>query len=64
MNEKGWTITFIPWENLTSRERVLKRLKTTEEKDEFMKNISKYGLSPEERCTIRIYNDYNYILTN
>lgn len=64
MNEKGWTITFIPWEDLRGKERVLRRFKTTEEKDEFMKNIYKTGLTPEEVSSIRFFNDYNHILAN
>ena len=37
--ENGWTITFLPWEDIEGKERVAGRFKTTQEKDEFMKKI-------------------------
>lgn len=63
MKEKGWTITFIPWEDLEGKERVLKRFKTTKEKDDFLANCNRTGLTYEELNTLRIINDFNYILS-
>lgn len=59
--EKGWTIVYIPWENLEGKPRVAGRFKTTAEKDEYM-NIIPEKLLPEELETVSIINDYNYHL--
>ena len=63
-NEKGWTITYIPWEDDYGRPRVAGRFKTTSEKDQFLKDIHKpdSGWLEEEFCTITVHNDYNYRL--
>lgn len=62
--EKGWTITFIPWEDDNGLERVAGRFKTTKEKDEFLNKIHQpdSGWIEEELMTLGIHNDYHYIL--
>ena len=64
INEKGWTITYVPWEDILGRPRVAGRFKTTMEKDAFIKEIYKPGSGwmTEELSTICVHNDYNYIL--
>lgn len=63
-DEKGWTITYLPWDDMECKERVAGRFKTTKEKDEFLEKIYKpdSGWMEEELATISIHNDYNYIL--
>ena len=39
IEEKGWTVTYIPWEDMEGRPRVAGRFKTTREKDEFLEKI-------------------------
>ena len=58
--DKGWTITFYPWES--GLIRVAGRFKTTEEKDAFLNEIRKpdSGWLEEELMSIRVINDYNY----
>lgn len=62
--EKGWTIVYIPWEDLRGLPRVIGRFRTTEEKDLFLKCICKEdsGYTTEELQTISVINDYNYHL--
>lgn len=62
--EKGWTITYIPWESDEGKPRVAGRFKTTAEKNAFLEKIYKpdSGWLDEEFSTICIHNDYNYIL--
>lgn len=62
--EKGWTVTYIPWEDMEGKPRVAGRFKTTREKDEFLEKIHKYGSgwTDEELSMIGIVNDYNYML--
>lgn len=64
MEERGWTITYIPWEDDEGKARVAGRFKTTEEKDNFLKSISSpsSGWLAEELMTVAVHNDYNYIL--
>lgn len=64
--DKGWTITYIPWECLEGKPRVAGRFKTTTEKDAFLEKISKpdSGWMDEEFTTLSIHNDYNYMLPN
>ena len=63
--EKGWTITYIPWEDMEGKPRVEGRFKTTKEKDEFLEKIHKpnSGWLDEEFATLGIINDYNYMLS-
>ena len=62
--EKGWTITYIPWEDMEGNPRVAGRFKTTKEKDEFLEKIHKpdSGWLDEEFATLGIINDYYYML--
>lgn len=62
--EKGWTITYVPWEGLEGKPRVAGRFKTTAEKDAFLESIydPNSGWIEEEYNTISIHNDYNYML--
>lgn len=64
MENKGYTVTFVPWEDMMGRERVIGRFETEEEKDEFLKEIHSKdsGWLPEELATVRVINNYNYIL--
>lgn len=64
IEEKGWTVTYIPWEDTEGRPRVAGRFKTTREKDEFLEKIHEpdSGWMDEELAMISIINDYNYIL--
>lgn len=65
MENKGYTVTFVPWEDMMGRERVIGRFKTEEEKDEFLKEIhsNDSGWLPEELATVCVINDYNYTLS-
>lgn len=65
MNKKGWTITFIPWEDDFGRERVYGRYETDEEKDDALKEIynKDSGWLPEELSTVCVINDINYLLS-
>lgn len=62
MEEKGWTITYFPWE--TGKETVIDRFKTTEEKDNFLNEIHKpnSGWLEEELMSVGIINDFSYRL--
>lgn len=66
MEEKGWTITFVSWDDMgVGKEKVVGRFKTTEEKDKFLNDICKPNsgwIDEEELMTIGIHNDYNYVL--
>lgn len=64
MEEKGWTITYIPWEDMEGKPRVAGRFKTTKEKDDFLKSLYERGNGwmEEELATLGIINDYNYML--
>lgn len=64
MDGKGWTITYIPWEDMSGKERVAGRFKTNEEKDKFLDEIHNpnSGWLDEELMTVAIHNDYNYVL--
>ena len=64
IEEKGWTVTYIPWEDIEGKPRVAGRFKTTKEKNEFLGNIYKpdSGWLNEELGTIIVINDYNYML--
>ena len=64
MEEKGWTITYIPWEDMEGKPRVAGRFKTTKEKDDFLEKIHKpdSGWLDDELAMIGIINDYNYML--
>ena len=43
IEEKGWTVTYIPWEDMEGKPREVGRIKTTKEKDEYLdKVVSKY----------------------
>lgn len=60
MEEKGWTITFIRWDD--GEKRVAGRFKTTKEKDDFLKRIheANSGWTSEELESIGIINDYYF----
>lgn len=64
MEEKGWTITYIPWEDMEGKPRVAGRFKTTKEKDDFLNSLYEEGNGwmEEELATLGIINDYNYML--
>lgn len=64
MEEKGWTITYIPWEDMEGKPRVACRFKTTKEKDDFLESLYEggNGWMEEELATLSIINDYNYML--
>lgn len=64
IEEKGWTVTYIPWEDMEGKPRVAGRFKTTREKDEFLEKIHKpdSGWMDEELTMIGVINDYNYML--
>lgn len=64
IEEKGWTVTYIPWEDMEGKPRVVGRFKTTKEKDEFLEKIHKpdSGWMDEELAMIGVINDYNYML--
>ena len=64
IEEKGWTVTYIPWEDMEGKPRVAGRFKTTKEKDEFLEKIHKpdSGWMDEELEMIGVINDYNYML--
>ena len=65
MQQMGWTITYIPWEDMEGRARVAGRFKTTEEKDAFLDkiyNTQESGWMNEELMSLGIHNDYNYML--
>lgn len=64
MENKGYTVTFIPWEDMEGKERVAGRFKTEKEKDDFLKEIHKSdsGWMMEELATVCVINDYNYVL--
>lgn len=62
--EKGWTVTYIPWEDMEGKPMVIGRFKTTKEKDDFLDSLYKEGNGwmVEELATLGIINDYNYML--
>ena len=64
MEENGWTVIYIPWEDMEGKPRVAGRFKTIKEKDEFLDKIHKYdsGWMEEELQTIVVINDYHYML--
>lgn len=66
MEEKGWTIVYIDWEDIKGRFRVAGRFKTTKEKDNFLENLHKddNGWMEEEFATLSVINDYYYMLPN
>ncbi len=62
--DKGYTVVYIPWEDLAEKPRVAGRFKTKEEKDEYIEKIYDInsGWMDEELSSISVINDYNYIL--
>ena len=62
MEEKGWTITYMRWDD--GEIWVAGRFKTTKEKNEFIEKISRpdSGWLEEELNSLCIINDYNYKL--
>lgn len=64
MKEKGYTVTYFPWDDITGRPRVAGRFMTKEEKDAFLKKISQpdSGWMDEELMTVTVIDDYNYML--
>lgn len=63
-SEKGWTIVFTPWEDVEGREHVAKRCRTDKEKDDYLNKIHQHGTGwlEEELNSLRVINDYNYML--
>ena len=64
VEEKGWTVTYFPWEDMDGKSRVVGRFKTTKEKDDFLQKIYEpdSGWMEEELSTTCVINDYNYHL--
>lgn len=64
MDEKGYTITYIPWEDMKGCPKVAARFKTKQEKDDFINKIYQpdSGWTNEELGTLDVIDDYNYIL--
>lgn len=62
--DKGYTVVYIPWEDLEGKPRVAGRFKTKEEKDKYIEKIydKNSGWLDEELSSISVINDYNYIL--
>ena len=62
--DKGYTIVYLPWEDLEGKPRVAGRFKTKEEKDEYLEKIydKDSGWMDEELSSILVINDYDYIL--
>lgn len=64
IKEKGYTVVYIPWEDLDGKFKVAGRFKTKKEKDEFIDDIHKpnSGWLNEELSSIIVIKDYNYKL--
>lgn len=65
LENKGWCIFYIPWDDMEGKPRVIGRFKTTEEKDQRLKEIytnTESRFLDEELMTIQIVNDYWYML--
>lgn len=62
--DKGYTIVYLPWEDLEGKPRVAGRFKTKEEKDKYIEKIHDInsGWMDEELSSILVINDYDYIL--
>lgn len=62
MEEKGYTVTFIRWDDC--KEWVAGRFKTRKEKDDFLNKIHKpdSGWTNDELATVSVINDYDYVL--
>lgn len=63
-NNNGFTVTFIPWEDMDGKERVIGRFKTEQEKNDFLNEIYKpnSGWMEEELSTVSVINSYTYML--
>ncbi len=64
LENKGWCIIYVPWEDLEGKPRVIGRFKTTEEKNKKLEEIYEPGNGwlEEELQTVSVINDYNYTL--
>lgn len=64
VEEKGWTVVYLPWEDMEGKPIVAGRFKTTKEKDEYLEKIYQQGSGwvEDELSTVRVINDYNYHL--
>ena len=64
MEEKGYTVVFIPWEDDKGKPKVAGRFKTAKEKDDFLKKVHdpNSGWLDEEISSIQVINDYDYDL--
>lgn len=64
MDGNGFTLVYIPWDNLEGRPRVVGRFKTIKEKNKFLDQIFDVnsGWLPEELGTLCVMDDYNYRL--
>lgn len=62
MENKGYTVIFTRWDD--GKEVVAGRFRTEQEKDKFLKEIRQPGSGwlAEEKESIYIMNDYNYML--
>lgn len=63
-DNNGYTIVYIPWDDMNCKPRVAGRFKTEAEKDAYLESIHKpdAGWIDEELSTITVINDYNYML--
>lgn len=62
--ERGWTVTYMNWDDPEGEERVVGRFKTTKEKDKFLEKIHRPGSGwvEEELQSLTFIHDYNYML--
>ena len=65
MEGKGYTVVFIPWEDMEGREKVIGRFGYKSNKDKFIKEIlsGHTGMTLEEINTVTVIDDYNYAPT-
>lgn len=61
---KGWTIIFVPLDDMDGKPRVAGRFLVAEEKNEFLNEIYSEGSgwTEGELATINIINNYGYML--
>lgn len=62
--DKGYTIVYVPWDDLDGKTRVLGRYETEEEKDIALSEIYEDGSGwlEEELQMVTVINDYNHRL--
>lgn len=63
-NEKGYTIIYVPYDDMAGKPRVWRRCDTTEEKNACLAEINseKSGWLQEELATVSVIPDKNYML--